>query len=306
MPTIPFNYSHVIPNSSLQFDPYGPSTSTQANNWSSVGGLDSDQFGNTFQDASIEVSLPDNTDPYSTSAKFQEFKEWARNFYNEQPDPTLVHSSTEEYATSPAEIFAEEANNESIAASAEQQNALDAIADAGEGAVETAGEAAELAEVGESVASGVLPELGPIGIGMMISKGIGDMINNAEVSNLQQQNLNQYDYNISHSFGIGAEQQAHVIADWNTNQISQFNTSGSIASWFSPLAVGITDAINRSNLTSVPQQYLNNAYTSFGKIDAESDNVNVTMSSSSISQNEMTNGEQTSVTSSSTDTTPLS
>lgn len=304
MPTIPFNYSHVIPNSSLQYDIFGPSTSAQADSWSTVGIPGNGQIGNNLQDA--EVSYSGNTQPYSESTKFQEFKAWARNFYNEQPDPTLVHSAQEEYAATPSEIFAEEATAEGTAATAEQDAALNAISDAGEGTVETAGEAAELSAIGESVEAGVLPELGPIGIGMMISKGIGDLINGAEVSNLQQQNLSQYDYNIAHSFGIGAAQQAKIVSDWNNNQISQFNTAGSIASWFSPLAVGITDAVNRSNLQAVPQQYLDNAYTSFGKIDAQSDNVNISMSSSSINPDEMTNGVQTSVSSSTTDTTPLS
>lgn len=232
---------------------------------------------------------------------FANFQEWAKTF-NENPGQmdmnSLISLSKEEY---PA-IINEQATamtEMEAAATNQQQLALEALEDAGEIGVET-GEAA--IETGEAVTAGVESYFGPVGIGMMLAKQAGDTINDLQTTNLTNQNTAQFTANMTGGFGIGYQQQANMVREWNQSQIADFKTSGEIASWFSPLAVGITDAIDRANLDQIPQKDLDTAWTSFGRIDPQSDNVNITFSSSSINPSEMTDGEQTSTTTNSIDT----
>lgn len=174
--------------------------------------------------------------------------------------------------------------------------------------VEEAAEAGpEGLEEAEAVTSGAISGMSEAALPLLAAHqfqtGIGDLIINSHFNTEQTNNLNQL-YQNQQTGGALAAQNAQRAYEWNAQQNENAKTTAETGNQFGLVGTLIGSLIGDSDRTALPQDLRDTAYSQYGRIDPTSDGVATTLDASSIPQNEIQNGVQTSESSSSIDYNP--
>lgn len=183
-------------------------------------------------------------------------------------------------------------SSESPAANPPEEFEMSEMGESASTIASTVEETAAGLETAEAVASKFSigqPEI----MGMIVAQQSGNAINES-LSTSQTNKVNaQFSFNSSQGVGLGAQSHAAIIQQYYQNQANTVKAGGTIGSILGgPVGMMIGRGLASLGQTQIAQNLLNTAWSAGGRIDPQSDNVNISQSAASIPSSEMSNGAQ--------------
>lgn len=170
----------------------------------------------------------------------------------------------------------------------------DEAAEASE-AIEAVTDTAEAVETGAT---------GGAGAALMASQMAAQGVNSYLTADVEQGITGQYQSN-ARSPGLNSGLNASLIAQHNMQNAKMIDAGGSIGSLLGPLGMLAGRSIASSFTSDISFNTLDTAYSAYGRINPQTDNVNITQSSLGVSNENFASGSQMSAATSSQDTSSI-
>lgn len=289
---------------------YSSPYATFGTNYNSI--THSDSFVNPFASSVSRYENPgtelrDMSMPTaSTSAAEEQPAPWTNPFEEQEPSPWVQHFDTGSVNSdhpsfgqgwNSEETLPEYSDRGSVASFATDNTIDKGISEAADFA-ETAEEVTETAEAVESGATG------GAGAVLMASQIAAQGANSYLSADIDKGITSQFQSN-TRSPGLNSGLNASLIAQHNMQNAKLIDAGGSIGSTLGPLGMLMGRSIASNFTSDISMNTLDTAYSAYGRINPQSDNVNITQSSLGVSDEDYANGAQATAASSSQDSSAI-